>query len=168
MDGAYHPRQNDGMQKHPTDHERAAQDETHGGHDASEERSRPQPPGMAHMAIRHVLHEPTGAGHGRTHLEGTCSYYGHGEHLNKHSKDGSTFDPSAMTAACYSVPMHSWVRVTNKANGHSVVVQVTDHGPNKRLGRLIDVTYAAAGKLKMVEAGLAHVSVEIISGAQDT
>ena len=73
------------MTKHPSDHERAAEDESHTGHDAHEGRSAHQPPGMAHMAIRHVLHESEGASHGRTHLEGTCSFYGHGERLNKHS-----------------------------------------------------------------------------------
>ena len=64
-----------------------------------------------------------------------------------------------MTAAHKRLPFGSRVRVTNHANGRSVVVTITDRGPYVR-GRVIDLTTAGARALGF--SGIAHVSVERI------
>jgi rare lipoprotein A len=70
---------------------------------------------------------------------------------------GARLDPGALTAAHRSFPLGSRVRVTNRRNGRSVVVTVTDRGPFAR-GRIIDVTPAAARTLGF--SGVAQVTVE--------
>jgi rare lipoprotein A len=72
---------------------------------------------------------------------------------------GGRASPSALTAAHRSLPMGTMVRVTNQANGHSVVVRITDRGPFVR-GRIIDVTPAAAHALGF--SGLAHVTLSVV------
>jgi rare lipoprotein A len=69
---------------------------------------------------------------------------------------GGRLDPGALTAAHRSLPFGSKVRVTNRKNGHTVVVTVNDRGPFVR-GRIIDVTPAAARALGF--SGLAQVTV---------
>jgi len=70
---------------------------------------------------------------------------------------GARLDPGALTAAHRSFPLGSQVRVTNRRNGRSVVVTVTDRGPFAR-GRIIDVTPAAARTLGF--SGVAQVTFE--------
>jgi len=67
----------------------------------------------------------------------------------------------AMTAAHTSLPIPSYARVTNLANGKSVVVRINDRGPF-HADRIIDLSYAAAYKLGYVGAGSAKVEVEAI------
>ncbi|MCC6659012.1 MAG: septal ring lytic transglycosylase RlpA family protein, partial [Rhodocyclaceae bacterium] len=67
----------------------------------------------------------------------------------------------AMTAAHPTLPIPSYARVTNLANGKSVVVRVNDRGPFLH-DRLIDLSYAAAWKLGYVTAGSAQVEVESV------
>ncbi len=69
---------------------------------------------------------------------------------------GARLNPGALTAAHRSLPFGSKVRVTNRGNGRSVVVTVTDRGPFVR-GRVIDVTPAAAHALGF--SGLASVTL---------
>jgi rare lipoprotein A len=64
----------------------------------------------------------------------------------------------AMTAAHKTLPLPAYVRVTNLANGRSVVVRVNDRGPFKK-GRIIDLSYVAAAKLDMIRDGTATVEV---------
>jgi rare lipoprotein A len=71
---------------------------------------------------------------------------------------GIPLDDSALTAAHKSLPFGSKVKVTNKENGHSVTITITDRGPNVE-GRCIDVTKAGARALGF--SGLALVSVGI-------
>jgi rare lipoprotein A len=66
-----------------------------------------------------------------------------------------------MTAAHPTLPIPSYVRVTNVGNGRSVVVRVNDRGPFLN-SRLIDLSYTAAAKLGYVSAGSAEVEVELI------
>jgi rare lipoprotein A len=75
----------------------------------------------------------------------------------RRTASGARLDPGAMTAAHRSFPFGSKVRVTNRRNGRSVVVTVTDRGPFVR-GRIIDVTPAAARALGF--SGLAQVTVQ--------
>ena len=66
-----------------------------------------------------------------------------------------------MTAAHPTLPIPSYARVTNLANGRSVVVRINDRGPF-HAGRIIDLSYAAAYRLGYIAAGSAQVEVEAI------
>lgn len=91
---------------------------------------------------------------------GHGSWYGRRFHGNPTSS-GEPYDMYAMTAAHPTLPIPSYARVTNLANGRSVVVRVNDRGPFLR-GRVIDLSYAAAHKLGYINAGSAQVEVEQI------
>lgn len=91
---------------------------------------------------------------------GVASWYGPNFH-EKNASNGDAYDMYAMTAAHKTLPLPSYVRVTNLANGRSVVVRVNDRGPF--VGpRLIDLSYTAAYKLDMLKAGTAFVEVEAL------
>ncbi|MDR2000537.1 MAG: septal ring lytic transglycosylase RlpA family protein [Zoogloeaceae bacterium] len=93
-------------------------------------------------------------------VTGVASWYGKKFHGQKTSI-GETYDMYAMTAAHPTLSIPSYARVTNQANGKSVIVRVNDRGPFLH-GRLIDLSYAAAYKLGYVNAGSAQVVVESI------
>ena len=78
--------------------------------------------------------------------------------------DGERYDMYAMTAAHKTLPLPCYVRVTNLANGRSVVVKVNDRGPFVA-NRLIDLSYVAAAKLDMLATGTALVEVQSITPA---
>jgi rare lipoprotein A len=92
---------------------------------------------------------------------GVASWYGREFH-GRSTANGERYDMLAMTAAHPTLPIPSYARVTNLANGRSVVVRVNDRGPFKR-GRLIDVSYVAAAKLGLVGhgSGLVEVRAEL-------
>lgn len=92
---------------------------------------------------------------------GVASWYGRRYHGQKTSS-GEVYDMYAMTAAHPLLPIPSYARVTNAANGRSVVVRINDRGPFHG-GRIIDLSYAAAWKLGFVEQGTATVVVEAIA-----
>jgi rare lipoprotein A len=81
-------------------------------------------------------------------------------HGRKNSS-GDTYDMYAMTAAHPSLPIPSYVRVTNLNNGRSAVVRVNDRGPFHP-GRIIDLSYAAAYKLGYADQGQANVEVALV------
>ena len=91
---------------------------------------------------------------------GVASWYGRKFHGQKTSS-GEPYDMFAMTAAHPTLPIPSYVRVTNLANGSAVVVRVNDRGPFLH-ERLIDLSYAAAWKLGYIGAGSARVEVESV------
>ncbi|MCH1925219.1 septal ring lytic transglycosylase RlpA family protein [Shewanella sp. C32] len=91
---------------------------------------------------------------------GMASWYGmkfHG-HL---TSNGETYDMYAMSAAHKSLPLPSYVRVTNLKNNKSAIVRVNDRGPFHS-SRILDVSYAAAYKLGMLDTGTTEVKVEVI------
>ncbi len=92
--------------------------------------------------------------------KGIASWYGKMFHGRKTSS-GDTYDMYAMTAAHPSLPIPSYVRVTNLNNGRSAVVRVNDRGPFHP-GRIIDLSYAAAYKLGYAEHGQANVEVALV------
>jgi rare lipoprotein A len=96
----------------------------------------------------------------RFRQSGLASWYGKRYHGQKTSS-GETYDMYAMSAAHPTLPIPSYVRVTNLANGRSVVVRVNDRGPFKS-ERVIDLSYVAAYKLGFIQAGQARVEVEAI------
>jgi len=93
---------------------------------------------------------------------GTASYYA-GKFHGRRTASGEAFDNGAMTAAHRTLPFGSLVRVTNPANGRSVVVRINDRGPFTR-GRMIDVSRAAAEELGLITRGHATVELELIEG----
>jgi rare lipoprotein A len=89
---------------------------------------------------------------------GVGSWYGRRFHGTPTSS-GERYDMYAMTAAHPTLPIPSYARVTNLANGRSVVVRINDRGPFHS-ERIIDLSYTAAWKLGYVEAGSARLEVE--------
>lgn len=92
--------------------------------------------------------------------EGVASWYG--EKFHGHlTSNGEIYDMYAMSAAHKTLPLPTYVRVTNLANDKSVVVRVNDRGPFHG-DRIIDLSYVAAYKLDMLKTGTARVRVEAI------
>jgi rare lipoprotein A len=91
---------------------------------------------------------------------GVASWYGRKFHGQKTSM-GETYDMYAMTAAHPTLPLPSYARVTNPANGRTVVVRVNDRGPFLN-SRIIDLSYAAAHRLGIAQNGSGEVEVEAI------
>ena len=89
---------------------------------------------------------------------GVASWYGKQFH-GKKTSTGETYNMYAMTAAHPTMQLPSYARVTNLANGKSVIVRVNDRGPFLR-SRIMDLSYAAASKLGYVKNGTAKVKVE--------
>ena len=96
----------------------------------------------------------TGTGHT---LSGTASYYWQ----DQKTATGEDFDKMAMTAAHKTLPFGTRVRVTHLGNGRSVIVRINDRGPFKS-GRVIDLSYAAAGAIDMRDKGLAPVRLDVL------
>ncbi|TAK88228.1 MAG: septal ring lytic transglycosylase RlpA family protein [Betaproteobacteria bacterium] len=91
---------------------------------------------------------------------GLASWYGKRFH-GQPTASGEVYDMYAMTAAHPTLPIPSYVRVKNLASGRSVVVRVNDRGPFHP-GRIIDLSYAAAFKLGLLQPGSAQVELEAI------
>ncbi len=91
---------------------------------------------------------------------GIASWYGRRFH-GQPTSSGERYDMYAMSAAHTVLPIPSYARVTNLANGRSVIVRINDRGPFHS-GRVIDLSYAAAYKLGYVESGSAQVEVEAV------
>jgi len=91
---------------------------------------------------------------------GVASWYGPGFHKERTSI-GEPYDMYGMTAAHKTLPLPTYVRVTNLQNGRSIVVRVNDRGPFVG-NRIIDLSYTAAAKLDMLRNGTAMVDVRAI------
>ena len=75
------------------------------------------------------------------------------------------FNDRELTCAIWGVPFGTLIRVTNIANGKSVIVRVNDRGPAKRLvrsGRVIDLTKSAFRNLSDIDRGLIKVKLEVV------
>ncbi|HEX7081768.1 MAG TPA: septal ring lytic transglycosylase RlpA family protein [Gammaproteobacteria bacterium] len=94
---------------------------------------------------------------------GIASWYGRKFHRHRTSS-GERYDMNAMTAAHKTLPLPTWVEVTNLDNGRRVIVKVNDRGPFVD-DRIIDLSYAAAEALDMVRAGTARVEVRALGAA---
>ena len=93
---------------------------------------------------------------------GIASWYGKKFH-GQRTSSGEVYDMYAMTAAHPTLPIPSYVRVTNPANKKSVVVRVNDRGPFMH-ERVIDLSYTAAHKLGIIGNGSGEVEVESLAG----
>jgi rare lipoprotein A len=95
-------------------------------------------------------------------LRGKAVFYGDKWH-GRRTASGERFNQRKMTAAHRSLPLGTRVRVTNLANGKSVVVKINDRGPFGRdRSRIIDLSKAAARKLDFLHDGVARVKVEVL------
>ncbi|HVI50216.1 MAG TPA: septal ring lytic transglycosylase RlpA family protein [Candidatus Sulfotelmatobacter sp.] len=92
---------------------------------------------------------------------GIASWYGPDFH-GKYTANGEVFDQNDVTAAHRTLPLPSFVRVTNLDNGRSLVVRVNDRGPFAH-GRILDLSKRAAQLLGMEGTGTAKVKVEIMA-----
>jgi rare lipoprotein A len=96
---------------------------------------------------------------------GVASWYGADFH-GKTTSNGERYDMNAMTAAHKTLPLGVYVKVHNKDNGRDAIVRVNDRGPFVK-GRIIDLSYAAAKKLGVDEAGTAFVRIEALGYQQE-
>lgn len=97
------------------------------------------------------------------HEIGIASWYGTKFHRQA-TANGEIYDLYAMTAAHKTLPLPSYVRVTNLENGRSLIVRVNDRGPFYS-DRIIDLSFAAAKKLGYADKGTARVEVQGIDPA---
>jgi len=93
--------------------------------------------------------------------EGIASWYGTRFH-GRETANGEPYDLYGPTAAHRTLPIPSYLRVTNLANGRSMVVRVNDRGPFHP-DRVIDLSYGAAVRLGFAEAGTAPVRLEALA-----
>lgn len=93
--------------------------------------------------------------------KGIASWYGPNFHGHRTSS-GDVYDMYAMTAAHKTLPLPTFVRVTNLRNGRTVIVKVNDRGPFHE-NRIIDLSYAAAKKLGIIKDGTGLVDVKVIT-----
>ncbi len=91
---------------------------------------------------------------------GIASWYGEPFH-GRPTSNGEIYDMHQMTAAHRSLPIPSYVKVTSLANGRSVVVRVNDRGPFHQ-DRIIDLSFAAAEQLDLIQAGTGRVEVRAL------
>jgi rare lipoprotein A len=139
-------------------------------HEVAESEPRPEPllaagntsPYRVNGSTYHVMESSVGY-----REQGTASWYGRKFHGRK-TANGETFNAYAASAAHRSLPIPSYVRVTNLENGRSMIVRVNDRGPFHSQ-RIIDLSYAAAVRLGFDQAGTALVEVVAlqVDGSQD-
>lgn len=97
--------------------------------------------------------------------KGVASWYGQKFHGHLTS-NGEVYDMFEMTAAHKSLPLPTFARVTNLDNGRSVIVRINDRGPFHS-DRLIDLSYAAAYRLNILQHGTGRVEVTAITPLPD-
>ena len=95
---------------------------------------------------------------------GTASWYGRKFH-GRRTSSGEPYDMFKLTAAHRTLPIPTYVRVTNLENGRQTLVRVNDRGPFHD-DRLLDLSYAAAVKLGFSRQGTARVRVEVLDGGK--
>src|SRR5215469_9914631 len=95
--------------------------------------------------------------------DGVASWYGSDFH-GRSTANGEIFDAEAVTAAHPTLPLPSYVRVSNLSNGRSLIVRVNDRGPYAG-NRIIDVSKRAAYLLGFTVSGTAWVRVEYVGPA---
>ena len=96
--------------------------------------------------------------------QGIASWYG-SEFHGKKTASGEIYDMYAMTAAHNTLPISSYARVTNLENQRSVIVRINDRGPFHG-NRVMDLSYAAAKKLDLHEAGIGTVEIKALAPEQ--
>jgi rare lipoprotein A len=117
-----------------------------------------------HVCEGHAAEQSAKSKHGKGTQTGLASFYA--RRLDgKETASGDTFRNDELVAAHPHYPFGTRVRVTNLENGESVVVRITDRGAskaNRREGVIIDLSQAAAARLKMKKDGRTRVRVQVI------
>jgi len=90
--------------------------------------------------------------------KGKASYY-HNKFNGRRTASGEVYQSNKLTAAHRTLPLGTYVLVTNTRNNRKVVVKINDRGPYHG-SRIIDLSKAAASELGMVASGIGHVKVE--------
>jgi rare lipoprotein A len=127
------------------------------GPNISEAKPAPSSSVQARSEVRQV-------GKTKPYQVGTASWYG--ENFDgKPTASGELYDMYDMTAAHLTLPIGSYVRVTNLHNGKAVVVRVNDRGPVVP-GRIIDLSYGAAQALQFRHSGLQRVRLDLVKPGQ--
>src|SRR6202167_3338595 len=124
------------------------------GPNSSEASSAPTRAVQAKPEIRHQT------GKNQPYQIGTASWYGE-YFVGRPTASGEDFDMYDMTAAHPTLPLGTYVRVTNLRNGRAVVVKVNDRGPVVP-GRIIDLSYGAAQVLQFEQRGLQRVRLDLV------
>lgn len=119
---------------------------------------------MMAMVACHRKTAPSGSdelGSGKRRTEtGNASYYAD-KFIGRPTASGEKYNANAYTAAHRKLAFGTKVKVTNVANGKSVVVRINDRGPFVS-GRIIDLSKAAAQKIGLIAAGVAKVKIEYV------
>jgi rare lipoprotein A (RlpA)-like double-psi beta-barrel protein len=92
---------------------------------------------------------------------GLASWYGRERH-GRRTASGEIFDTYQLVAAHRTAPFGTYALVTNLTNGRTVQVRINDRGPSIA-GRLVDLSYAAARQLDMVQIGVTRVKIELLA-----
>jgi rare lipoprotein A len=122
------------------------------------------PPAPAALAVPSPEFAPTAPPAAGAFTEvGMASFYGP-RWAGRRTASGNRYRPGEMTAAHRTLPFGSMVRVTNLANGYTVIVTINDRGPRDR-SRIIDVSRAAADVLDFVSAGVTRVKIEQVTAS---
>jgi len=98
--------------------------------------------------------------HAKPYQVGTASWYGE-YFVGRATASGEPYNMYDFTAAHPTLPLGSWVRVTNLRNGRSAVVRINDRGPVVP-GRIIDVSYNTALALNFKNQGLQQVRLDVV------
>lgn len=98
-------------------------------------------------------------------LYGQASYYAN-KFEGRKTANGEIFRHSKLTAACNSLPLGTWIKITNLKNGKSIVVRTNDRLHTKTR-RLVDLTKTGAQKLGFIKSGLTRVKVEVLKKKPD-
>jgi rare lipoprotein A len=94
---------------------------------------------------------------------GIASWYGADFH-GRRTANGEIFSANAITGAHPTLPLPSYVRVTNLSNGRSMLVRINDRGPYVN-GRIVDLSYKTASTLGIIGQGTGHVQVQYVGPA---
>jgi rare lipoprotein A len=97
---------------------------------------------------------------GRT-LYGQASFYAN-KFDGRRTANGETFSQKKLTAACNSLPLGTWIEVTNLRNNKTVIVKTNDR-LHPSMKRVVDLSYAAAKKLDFISSGLTRVKVVVLN-----
>ena len=117
--------------------------------------------------VRSVQDSPVAskpAGKTKPYQIGTASWYGQ-TFEGKPTASGEPYEMRDLTAAHLTLPMGSYVKVTNLRNGKAVIVRINDRGPVVP-GRIIDLSYGAAQAIHMKGYGLQRVRLDLVNPSQ--
>ena len=102
----------------------------------------------------------------RTIKRGKASWYSKKDPgIRRRTANNEIFDDQDMTCAMWDVPFDQLIKVTNLANGRSVIVRVNDRGPHRRYvrkGRVIDLSKAAFASIAPLKRGLIDIELELL------